>query len=84
MGLGLQNGAKGSPSAPATAQITLNADGSITVYTGLTDHGAGGNTTFAIMAGEAMGLTAAQFGSIKVVSGDTSLTTDSGVTAGSR
>lgn len=84
VGLGLQNGAKGSPSAPATAQITLNADGSITVYTGLTDHGAGGNTTYAIMAGEAMGLTAAQFGSIKVVSGDTSLTTDSGVTAGSR
>ena len=84
IGLASHNGAKGSPSAPATAQITLNADGTITVYTGLVDPGCGGNTTFAIMAGEAMGIPASQFNNIHMVMGDTSLTTDSGVTAGSR
>lgn len=84
IGLASHNGAKGSPSAPATAQVTLNANGGITCYTGLTDHGAGGNTTYAIMVGEAMGMLPSQFSQISLVLGDTSLTTDSGVTAGSR
>jgi CO/xanthine dehydrogenase Mo-binding subunit len=84
VGHALFNAAKGAVSPPSTAQIQLNSDGSITAFTGLTDHGAGGNTTFAIMAAEAVGLTQAQFGSVKLVQQDTSMTTDSGVTAGSR
>jgi CO/xanthine dehydrogenase Mo-binding subunit len=84
VGISLHNAAKGSISPPSTAQIQLNSDGSITAFTGLTDHGAGGNTTFAIMAAESVGLTPAQFGTVKMVQQDTSLNTDSGGTFGSR
>ena len=85
VGHSLMNSAKGAVSPPSTAQIQLNLDGTITVFTSLTDHGAGGNTTFAIMGAEAVGITADQFPTkVSLVQSDTSLTTDSGVTAGSR
>jgi CO/xanthine dehydrogenase Mo-binding subunit len=84
VGLALHNAAKGSISPPSTAQIQLNLDGTITAFTGLTDHGAGGNTTFAILAAESVGLTEADFAKVTMVMNDTSLTTNSGGTFGSR
>jgi CO/xanthine dehydrogenase Mo-binding subunit len=82
VGIAAMNAQKGALSPPVTGQLQVNTDGSVIAYTGLTDHGAGGNTAFAIMAAEALGLTS--FSNIKMVMSDTSLTTNSGVTAGSR
>lgn len=82
IGVASLHGNKGSVGSPSTGQIQVNPDGSVIAYTGLTDHGAGGNTTFAILAAESLGLTS--LASISMVQCDTSLTTDSGVTAGSR
>jgi CO/xanthine dehydrogenase Mo-binding subunit len=82
VGLALHNGQKGALSPPCTAQIQVNSDGSVIGYTGLTDHGAGGNTTYALECAEALGLTSVD--NVSLVQSDTSLTTPSGVTAGSR
>jgi CO/xanthine dehydrogenase Mo-binding subunit len=82
VGLALLNAAKGSIIPPSTGQIQLDPDGTVTVFTGLTDHGAGGNTTFPLMAAEYLGLTSMD--NVRVVASDTSLTTDSSVTAGSQ
>ena len=49
VGLALMNSQKGSLSPPITGQIQVNPNGTITAFTGLTDHGAGGNTTLAIL-----------------------------------
>lgn len=82
-GVGIANmsGAKGSVSL-SDGQLQVNPDGSVQAYTGLTDHGAGGNTTFAILAAEALGLTS--FSKITMVMADTSQTTDTIGTFGSR
>jgi CO/xanthine dehydrogenase Mo-binding subunit len=82
VGVALLNAAKGSIIPPSTGQIQVDPDGSVTVFTGLTDHGAGGNTTFPLMAAEYLGLTSLD--NLHVVQSDTSLTTDSSVTAGSQ
>ncbi len=82
VGIALQNSAKGSIIPPSTGQIQVNTDGSVVCYTGLTDHGAGGNTTFPIMAAEYLGLTS--LANVTCVQSDTSLTTSSSVTAGSQ
>ena len=82
-GVGIANmsGAKGSVSL-SDGQLQVNPDGSVQAYTGLTDHGAGGNTTFAILAAEALGLTS--FDKITMIMSDTSQTTDTIGTFGSR
>lgn len=82
VGVALLNAAKGSIIPPSTGQVQVDPDGTVTAFTGLTDHGAGGNTAFPIMAAEYLGLTSLD--SIKLVQSDTSLTTDSSVTAGSQ
>jgi CO/xanthine dehydrogenase Mo-binding subunit len=82
VGLALFNAAKGSIIPPSTGQIQVDPDGTVTVFTGLTDHGAGGNTTFPLMAAEYLGLTSLE--NMRVVQSDTSLTTNSSVTAGSQ
>ena len=82
-GVGIANmsGAKGSVSL-SDGQLQVNPDGSVQAYTGLTDHGAGGNTTFPILAAEALGLTS--FDKITMIMSDTSQTTDTIGTFGSR
>ena len=83
-GLALMNSQKGALSPPISGQIQVNPDGSVIAYTGLTDHGAGGNTTLAILAAESLGLTDPTLKNISLVQSDTSMTTPTGVTAGSR
>jgi xanthine dehydrogenase YagR molybdenum-binding subunit len=82
LGVALVNCAKGSIIPPSTGQIQVDPDGTVTVFTGLTDHGAGGNTAFPLMAAEYLGLTSLD--NVRVVQSDTSQTTDSSVTAGSQ
>ena len=84
VGTSITNSIKGAISPPDTGQIQVDPDGTVTMFSGITDHGAGGNTVLPIIAAELLGLTPEQFDNIKVVQSDTSLTTDSGVTAGSR
>ena len=84
VGLALMNSQKGALSPPITGQIQVNPNGTIIAYTGLTDHGAGGNTTLAILAAESVGLTDPSLASVTMVQSDTSQTTPTGVTAGSR
>ena len=81
VGIASLNGAKGSVSL-SDGQLQVNPDGSVQAYTGLTDHGAGGNTTFAVLAAEALGLTS--FENITMIMCDTSETTDTIGTFGSR
>jgi CO/xanthine dehydrogenase Mo-binding subunit len=82
VGVSLLNAVKGAISPPITGQVEVRPDGKVIFYTGLTDHGAGGNTAYAIMVAEALGLTSLE--NVTVIHSDTALTTDSGVTAGSR
>ena len=83
-GLALLNSQKGALSPPITGQLQVAPNGQVTVFTGLTDHGAGGNTTLAILAAESLGLTDTTLSAITMVQSDTSMTTPTGVTAGSR
>jgi CO/xanthine dehydrogenase Mo-binding subunit len=83
-GLALMNSQKGSLSPPITGQIQVNPNGTITAFSGLSDHGAGGNTTLAILAAESVGLTDPTLSQVTMVQSDTSQTTPTGVTAGSR
>lgn len=85
VGIALTSGSKGALSSPDTGQINVVPNGTVTVYSGGMDHGGGGITALPIIAAEAIGLTVAQYQSnVKLVASDTSLTTDTGVTAGSR
>jgi len=84
IGIALTSGAKGSLSAPDTGQISVSPAGLVTMYSGGMDHGAGTNTALPIIAGELLGMTPATYANMVVVMSDTSLTTDTGVTAGSR
>ncbi len=82
VGVCIQNAAKGAPFPPSTSQVQVDPDGTVTVYSGLTDHGAGGNTTLPILASEALGLTS--LANVKIIQSDTKYTTNSSVTAGSQ
>jgi len=82
IGVAITSGAKGSLSAPDTGQIQVDPLGNITIFTGGTDHGGGGMTTLPIIALECLGQT--DFSRATLIASDTSLTTDTGVTAGSR
>jgi CO/xanthine dehydrogenase Mo-binding subunit len=82
VGLSLLSGAKGSLSAvPHT--ITVTPAGVITLYSGVMDHGAGGNTAMPLQAAECLGLTPATFSTLQVVMSDTTLTPNAGSTGGS-
>ncbi|MDG6953555.1 MAG: xanthine dehydrogenase family protein molybdopterin-binding subunit [Nitrososphaerota archaeon] len=82
VGMCIQNASKGSPFPPSTSQVQVDPDGTVTVYIGLTDHGAGGNTTFPLIASEALGLTS--MANVKLIQSDTKYTTNASVTAGSQ
>jgi carbon-monoxide dehydrogenase large subunit len=82
VGVAITSGAKGSLSAPDTGQIQVDPLGNISVFTGGTDHGGGGMTTLPIIAAECLGQT--DLSKVTLFASDTSVTTDTGVTAGSR
>ncbi|MDG7000000.1 MAG: xanthine dehydrogenase family protein molybdopterin-binding subunit [Nitrososphaerota archaeon] len=73
---------KGSAFPPSTAQIQINTDGSVEIFQARDDHGAGTNTAVPMIACEALGLTS--FDNVTCYFSDTSLTTDSSVTAHSQ
>ena len=73
---------KGSAFPPSTGQIQINTDGSVVIFSAHDDHGAGTNTAVPMIAVEALGLTS--FDNVTYISGDTSQTTDSSVTAHSQ
>src|SRR6185503_9212769 len=62
------------------AWIRIDADGSITVFTGKAELGQGFKTAFQQIAAEELDVA---FGSLKVVTADTKLTANEGYTAGS-
>ena len=82
VGMALTSGSKGSLSAPDTGQINVVPNGTITMYSGGMDHGGGTVTSLAIIAAELLGQP--NMNNLKGVYSDTTLTTDTGVTAGSR
>ena len=52
VGMALTSGSKGSLSAPDTGQINVVPNGTITMYSGGMDHGAGGVTALPIITAE--------------------------------
>ncbi|GAC1397872.1 MAG: molybdopterin-dependent oxidoreductase [Chloroflexota bacterium] len=63
-----------------TSTVRMESDGTVTVYTGISPHGQGQETTFAQMAADVLGVTPDD---VKVVYGDTSMGSGFG-TMGSR
>jgi len=82
VGIGLMNGNKGAGFGPSSGQIKVSPDGSVTIYCGSCDQGAGTHTTAQIMGAELLGLTSLD--NVTYISADTSTNTDCGVTAGSQ
>lgn len=66
---------------PATAQIELDLEGGLTLYTGCADIGQGSSLVFLQLAGEILGVVPEAF---KLVSADTRYTTNAGATSASR
>jgi CO/xanthine dehydrogenase Mo-binding subunit len=72
----------GGGGAPSTGMVVINSDGTMTVISGAAEVGPGERTTMAMMAGEVMGLPLTRIRITHEV--DTDMTSDTGVTAGSR
>ncbi len=70
VGYGMATGTWGSAWLPASARITLKADGTVLVESAVTDIGPGTYTTLAIIASKNLGL---PIGKIKTVLGDSTL-----------
>lgn len=66
---------------PSTAQVELNNDGTVTLFTGAADIGQGSCTVLKQIAAEALGL---EHQSVKVIAADTGRTTNAGATSASR
>ena len=66
---------------PSTAQIKLDLDGQVTLFTGCADIGQGSSLVLLQVAGEVLGLSPDK---IKLVSADTKYTTNAGATSASR
>ncbi|HOP46868.1 MAG TPA: xanthine dehydrogenase family protein molybdopterin-binding subunit [Desulfobacteraceae bacterium] len=66
---------------PSTAQIEIDLEGAITLYTGCADIGQGSTTILSQIAGETLGLPPAD---IKIIVADTKFTTNAGATSASR
>ncbi len=71
---------RGGPGGKSTAKMRLEQDGSVTLTTGVADVGEGSLTVLAQIAAEALGIPHDQ---IRLESGDTALTPESPITAGS-
>ncbi|MGD0637432.1 MAG: xanthine dehydrogenase family protein molybdopterin-binding subunit [Nitrososphaerales archaeon] len=82
VGVALESGNKGAAFGPSSGQIQVNPDGSVVVFHCTGDHGGGSTTSVPIQAAQALGLSSLD--NVSMVSADTSLTTDGGVTAGSQ
>ena len=66
---------------PSTAQIEVDLEGKITLYTGCADIGQGSTTALSQIAGETLGLSP---DAIRIVVADTKYTTNAGATSASR
>ncbi len=66
---------------PSTAQIEVDSEGKVTLYTGCADIGQGSSTVLSQIAGETLGLSS---DAVKVVVADTKRTTNAGATSASR
>jgi xanthine dehydrogenase YagR molybdenum-binding subunit len=69
------------PGMPLSGTVRINADGTLNVFTGATELGCGQKTTMAMIAAEELGML---LSNVFVISADTDMTTDTGVTSGSR
>ena len=69
------------PGMPLSGMVRVNADGTVNVFTGATEIGGGQKTTMAMIAAEELGVS---LDDVFVTSADTDMTTDTGVTSGSR
>jgi len=68
-------------SNPSTAQVEIDPDGEVRLFTGAADIGQGSDTVLLQMASEAIGV---PLGEIHLIRADTALTTDAGATSASR
>lgn len=66
---------------PSTARVRADADGAVTAFCGTPDIGTGSDTSLAMVAAESAGIAVDR---IRVVSGDSTKTDDSGPTSASR
>ena len=66
---------------PSSAQIEVDHEGNVTLFTGAADIGQGSDTVLVQIAAETLGL---PFDKIRLVRADTTLTTDAGATSASR
>jgi CO/xanthine dehydrogenase Mo-binding subunit len=66
---------------PSTASIDVDENGQITLYTGAADIGQGSDTVLIQIAAEALGVSHTH---LRLIRGDTGLTTDAGATSASR
>ena len=71
---------RGGPGGRSIARMALEDDGSVTLTTGIMDVGEGSLTVLSQIAAETLGV---PYASVRVVSGDTSLTPAAPITAGS-
>ena len=84
IGVGLATVVKGSgardPQLADHARVIVDAAGRVTVYTGISPHGQGSETTFAQIVADELGVTPAD---VRVLHGDTDALPEGGGTAGS-
>ena len=66
---------------PSTAQMEIDLNGEIRLFTGVADIGQGSDTVLLQIASEAMGIS---FKEIRLIRADTAVTTDAGATSASR
>jgi len=66
---------------PSTAQVEVDPDGEVRLFTGAADIGQGSDTILLQIASEALGLS---FQEISLIRGDTTMTTDAGASSASR
>src|SRR5215471_4072828 len=82
IGLTLHSCNHGAGGAPSTGQVIINSDGTLTVVSGAAEVGPGERTIMAMLAGEALGVPLTRVRISHEV--DSDVTSDTGVTAGSR
>jgi xanthine dehydrogenase molybdenum-binding subunit len=82
IGLAAHSCNHGAGGAPSTGMVVVNSDGSMTVISGAAEVGPGERTTMAMMAAEVMGLPMTRVRISHEV--DSDMSSDTGVTAGSR
>jgi CO/xanthine dehydrogenase Mo-binding subunit len=70
-----------APGVPLSGMVRVDADGTVNVFTGATELGGGQKTTMSMIAAEELGVLLSD---VFVISADTDMTTDTGVTTGSR